>query len=323
MKRTVYLSLLFLGVLIYLLNERGLLTQLPQDPVGTLEQLLEPPANTETPATPETPSTPRSTPAPTTKLGPDEFSVITWNIQDLGSSKTDLEIAYMAEVVREADIVAIQEVVAGNGGAQAVAKLADELNRMGAQWDYRISDPTTDDNRHMVERYAYLWKPSRFSVQGRPKLAVKFEREISREPYLGIFVDKAGRKVTLASFHAIPTSKDPETEVVHLKEFPSSYRTGELLMMGDFNLAHDHEVFDHLEDRGYEPAVVEGKTSLRMKPKADGDYFSKQYDNLFYQPKDFRLKSMQIIDIVPDFDNLKAARGISDHLPVQVVLKWR
>jgi hypothetical protein len=30
--------------------------------------------------------------------------------------------------VRDYDIIAIQEVVAGYGGAQAVAKLADELN---------------------------------------------------------------------------------------------------------------------------------------------------------------------------------------------------
>jgi hypothetical protein len=31
-------------------------------------------------------------------------------------------------------IIAIQEVVAGYGGAQAVAKLADELNRKGSKW---------------------------------------------------------------------------------------------------------------------------------------------------------------------------------------------
>jgi hypothetical protein len=44
--------------------------------------------------------------------------------------------------VRDYDIIAIQEVVAGYGGAQAVAKLADELNRKGSKWNYIISDPT-------------------------------------------------------------------------------------------------------------------------------------------------------------------------------------
>ncbi|MBE5322017.1 hypothetical protein IM793_22875 [Pedobacter sp. MR2016-19] len=41
----------------------------------------------------------------------------------------------MAETVRPYDLIAIQEVVAGYGG-QAVARLADELNRTGQKWDY-------------------------------------------------------------------------------------------------------------------------------------------------------------------------------------------
>ena len=40
---------------------------------------------------------------------------------------------FMAETLRDCDVVAIQEVVAGPGGSQAVAKLADELNRKGAK----------------------------------------------------------------------------------------------------------------------------------------------------------------------------------------------
>jgi hypothetical protein len=33
------------------------------------------------------------------------------------------------------------KVVAGYGGAQAVARLTNELNRQGSSWDYVISDP--------------------------------------------------------------------------------------------------------------------------------------------------------------------------------------
>jgi hypothetical protein len=39
--------------------------------------------------------------------------------------------------------------------AQAVAKLADELNRK-AKWNYIISDPTV--GAYKTERYAFIWK---------------------------------------------------------------------------------------------------------------------------------------------------------------------
>jgi hypothetical protein len=38
---------------------------------------------------------------------------------------------------------------------QAVAKLATEQNRKGAQWDYTISE-TTSISAYITERYAFL-----------------------------------------------------------------------------------------------------------------------------------------------------------------------
>ena len=70
----------------------------------------------------------------------------------------------MAKALTDDDIVAVQEVVAGDGGgAQAVARLADELNRTGFKWDYSISDPT-QGGVYSSERYAYLQKPSKVKL---------------------------------------------------------------------------------------------------------------------------------------------------------------
>ena len=72
-----------------------------------------------------------------------QISICSWNIQNFGKSKSDNEIEFIANTIRNYDAVAIIEVVAGYGGSQAVAKLADALNRKGTKWDYSISDPTT------------------------------------------------------------------------------------------------------------------------------------------------------------------------------------
>ena len=62
----------------------------------------------------------------------ENITLISWNIQDLGRTKNDEELEAIAQIIRDADIVAIQEVVAGYGGAQAVARLHDLLNRKGS-----------------------------------------------------------------------------------------------------------------------------------------------------------------------------------------------
>ena len=57
-----------------------------------------------------------------------QTKLLSWNLENFGKSKSDQEIAFIANTIKDYDIITIQEVVAGNGGAQAVVKLADELN---------------------------------------------------------------------------------------------------------------------------------------------------------------------------------------------------
>ncbi|MEZ4852190.1 MAG: hypothetical protein R3B93_26990 [Bacteroidia bacterium] len=55
----------------------------------------------------------------TIHLSAQTFSIMTWNIQDLGRTKTDDEIEMMAEVMKNYDIIAVQEVVGADyAGAQ-------------------------------------------------------------------------------------------------------------------------------------------------------------------------------------------------------------
>jgi endonuclease/exonuclease/phosphatase family metal-dependent hydrolase len=102
-----------------------------------------------------------------------QLKLLSWNLQNFGKSKSKSEIAFIANTVKYFDIIAIQEVVAGYGGAQALAKLADELNRKGSKWDYVISDPTTNI-AYKTERYAFIWKTANLKKIGRPWLEKKY-----------------------------------------------------------------------------------------------------------------------------------------------------
>jgi hypothetical protein len=115
-----------------------------------------------------------------------QLKVFSWNVENLGSSKSNSNINYIAKTIKDYDIVALQEVVAGYGGAQAVAKLADELNRKGEKWDYAISNPTSS-SAYKAERYAFLWKTSKVRLVNMPWLEKQYGLLIDREPYYATF----------------------------------------------------------------------------------------------------------------------------------------
>src|SRR5690554_2699648 len=118
----------------------------------------------------------------------ENISVVSWNIQYLGRTKTPEDIFEISNTLRNFDLVAIQEVVAKDpAGAQAVARIADELNRMGSKWDYQISNPTKSPSVYMSERYAFLWKTSKVNIVHRAYLDEDLEELCYREPFIAKF----------------------------------------------------------------------------------------------------------------------------------------
>ena len=160
-------------------------------------------------------------------------TVCSWNIQNFGQSKSNEEISFIASTVKAFDIIAIQEVVAGLGGPPAVARLSDQLNRLGDKWEYTISHGTSG-SLGSKERYAFIWKKNRVNKVGDAWLEKKYNLLIDREPYFARF-SIAGKRFTIASFHAVPKSKQPASEIRYFKFLPGLYPDENLIFCGDFN----------------------------------------------------------------------------------------
>jgi deoxyribonuclease-1-like protein len=248
------------------------------------------------------------------------ITICTWNLKDFGKSKSNQEIEFIANTVKQFDVVAIQEVVAGYGGPQAVARLVDCLNRKGSKWDYTISDPTSS-SAYKTERYAFIWKTNRVTKNGDAWLEEKYHLEIDREPYY-INLLAEGKTMTLVNFHAITKTRQPETEIKYFKFIPPSYPNQNLIFMGDFNLPQSHTVFNPLKGMGYQPLLQNQKTSLRYRCMAD-DCLASEFDNVFLQVNKVKIVKFGIVPFYKSFIDLKEARSISDHVPVFVELSVR
>jgi deoxyribonuclease-1-like protein len=239
--------------------------------------------------------------------------LLSWNVANMGKSKSNSEISTIATIVKDYDIVAIQEVVAGDGGAQAVARLADELNRKGSKWDYTTSNPTSS-SAHKTERYAFLWKTSVVKKIGPAWLENKYNIEIDREPYLCTFQYK-NKNFTVVSFHAITKDKKPETEIKYFRFLPDQYPKLNLIFVGDFNCPQSHSVFDTLRKIGYKSTLVDKNTSLKREC-VNGDCLASEFDNMYYNAAKVDVLTAGVIHFYKNFSTLKEARLISDHIPI-------
>ena len=121
---------------------------------------------------------------------PQSFTILSWNMADLSISKTPQEISIIVDLIKDYDIILMQEVNAKDPaaeGAQTVAKIARELNKKGNKWNYNVSDPTHSQNSYYNEKYAFLWKTSKIKLVKGPYLDIELPKIIYKEPYIAKF----------------------------------------------------------------------------------------------------------------------------------------
>lgn len=242
-----------------------------------------------------------------------QTKVLSWNIENFGKSKSEIQLNFIANTIKDYDIITIQEVVAGFGGAEAVSNLVAILNQKGSKWDYRISDPTSS-SAYKTERYAFIWKTNKTKLKGNTWLEKKYHLEIDREPFYATFeINK--KIITLVSFHAITKSKQPETEIKYFKFLPQQYPNLNLVFIGDFNCPQSHTVFNPLKKAGYTSVFQNKKTTLKQKCQAN-NCLASEFDNIFYKTSSIHYINSGVIYFFKSFDSLKEARKISDHIPI-------
>ncbi|EGV42476.1 endonuclease [Bizionia argentinensis JUB59] len=254
----------------------------------------------------------------------DQFGKIklaSWNIRHLGRTKTPEDIYEIANILRDFDVVAIQEVVAKDpAGAQAVAKIADELNRMGFKWDYQISDPTKSPSVYMSERYAFLWKTSKVSLVGRAYLDKELEELCYREPFIATFKIKGkSNPFYVVNYHSRKFDDNPHEEIINFLDFPERLNSNRVLIAGDFNLNEKHIVWEPFYSKGFKSALQNERTTLKTVCK-NGDYRSHPIDNVYFT-SGIEMIQAKTIDFVGNCKKLERAREISDHLPIFMEFK--
>lgn len=142
----------------------------------------------------------------------------------------------------------------------------------------------------------------------------KYHLEIDREPFYCTF-DYNGKPFTIANFHAITKSKQPEREIKYFKFLPAQYPKLNLVFVGDFNCSQSHTVFNPLKKMGYTCVFTKQKTSLK-KECVEDECLASEFDNIWYNTSKISISNSKAIHFYNSFNSLKEAREISDHIPI-------
>jgi endonuclease/exonuclease/phosphatase family metal-dependent hydrolase len=106
----------------------------------------------------------------------------------------------------------------------------------------------------------------------------------------------------------------PETEIKYFKFFPGEYPTLNLIFAGDFNCPQSHTVFIPLRKMGYQ-SILAKKTSLKQK-SIKQQLPCSEYDNMYYKTSKIKSINKGVLSFYKDFNTLKEARKVSDHIPI-------
>lgn len=282
-----------------------------------------PPPTTQPPAQSPFAQQPAVQPASSTAtpagVGP-TIKIASFNIRDFGKKKAENKVLMdtLAHIVRQYDVIAIQEISAKND-SYFIANFVAHVNQVsGRQYDFVAGPPV--GNTTQTEQFAFLYdkahivcdKSSSYTV-GDP------DNLLSREPLVATFATNVNPDEAF-TFTLISVHTDPEPASALQRELDALaevYRVvrraggneDDVIMVGDFN-ADD----THLGRLGQIPGITPLIRGIFTNTKQN-----KLYDNLVvHGPSTTEYVGKSgVFDVMGQFNlTLDWAEQVSDHFPV-------
>ena len=180
------------------------------------------------------------------RLPSDELRLASWNVRIFSTgSRTDAELALIADRLEPYDLVAIQEL----RDEEVVDRTLQLLTDRGHRFRVVVSPPV---ERGVKERYAFLYRPAKVQVLGLERLYPDPDDAFIREPFWTSF--RAGEfDFTLMTIHSIfgDSKRERRAEALRLDDIYQRVQGADpdeqdVMILGDFNLPPDDSGFSEL-----------------------------------------------------------------------------
>jgi endonuclease/exonuclease/phosphatase family metal-dependent hydrolase len=259
------------------------------------------------------------TAAPPAGVGP-TITIASFNIKDFGEKKmgTQAVIQTLAEIVRQFDVVAIQEISTQNDYflANFLKVINQPIGANPARNYDGIIGPRLG-NSTQTEQYAFLFNADRILCSQSSKYTVGDpDNLLHREPYVATFATRVNPDEAF-TFTLINVHTDPDEIKTELPALAEVYRVvrraggdeDDVIMLGDFN-ADDAHLGRLGQIPGITPLIRGVFTNTRQ---------NKLFDNLLIHQASTTeyIGESSVFDVTRKFNlALAQAEQVSDHFPV-------
>jgi endonuclease/exonuclease/phosphatase family metal-dependent hydrolase len=236
---------------------------------------------------------------------PGTVVLATFNIEHLGQACPQ-QVENAARIIREFDLVAIQEVMNYNGGVNGPAAVKSIVSKLGDRWACRIAPEANGTESaeaagsySTFEFYAFIWNRDRLRLipgsarlwdeAANPMAGVDDERQFDREPYIASFeATKGALDFTIITIHA--ASPDQPHRAAEIRRLATVYavtqaadpKQNDVILCGDFNTSVDRPEWKDLKaiDTMAHVLTPQDKTTVNKKT---GRLSKSQYDTFWFQ----------------------------------------
>lgn len=258
---------------------------------------------------------------PTSDTG--QIAIASFNIQVFGedkSSKTEVMSA-LATIVRQFDVVAIQEIRAKN--QSIIPNFVAMINQKGTenerQYDYLIGP--RQGRSTSKEQYVFIYDTASIGILDNGFVVPDEEDKLHRPPVVTRFAARTMTPGTEFTFALVNTHTDPDEaqeEVDALADVLKFVRStlpneDDVILLGDLNA--DGTMFGKFKEGGFGWAIEGTPTNVAGTKTYDNIIFDAQKTNEF-------LGQSGVFDFQKEFNLTKTqAIAISDHFPVWALFK--
>ena len=242
--------------------------------------------------------------------------IASFNIQVFGSSKLEKTHAMdvLARVVRQFDVIAIQEVRARN--QDILPRFVDLINATGRHYDHVIGPRL--GRTTSKEQYAFVFDRATVEVDRQQMYTVADPDDLlHRPPLVAPFRVRGPPPDAAFTFSLVNIHTDPDEVTQELNVLDDVFRLvqndgraeDDVILLGDFN-ADDRNLEELGQLTALTCAIVSSSTNTRR---------TKEYDNLIFSSQattEFTGRS-GVFDFMREYNlSLEQALEVSDHLPV-------
>jgi endonuclease/exonuclease/phosphatase family metal-dependent hydrolase len=242
--------------------------------------------------------------------------IASFNIQVFGAAKLDKPgvMNVLADVVRQFDVVAIQEVRAKTD--DILPRFVDLINSTGRHYDYLVGPRLGRSNSK--EQYAFIFDTASIEADRSALYTVADpDDRLHREPLVAWFRVRGPPVDQAFTFTLIDIHTDPDETTQELDALADVYRVvrddgrheDDIILLGDLNVDDAH-----LGRMGKTPGISPAISGLPTNTRG-----TKQYDNLLFSKtatSEYTGRS-GVFDLIRQYNlTTDDALQVSDHMPV-------